>query len=164
MEQLSSRAANRTPVQPQFSEAERARFVQRVAGAFQAAEDGGGQVRLRLSPPELGALRLDVTLRAGVLSAHLEAETPQARTLLLDSLPALRERLAEHNIKVDRFEVDLMNQSSGGSPHGFAGRDSSPESDANKLRPRPAAETNAEPAAAGTSPRRPGGGQLNVVI
>ena len=95
---------------------DRARFVQRVARAFQAAEDGGGQIRLRLNPPELGALRMELTVRDGIMTARLEAETPQARNMLLENLPALRERMQEQNIKIERFDVDLMNQSSGGLP------------------------------------------------
>jgi flagellar hook-length control protein FliK len=71
---------------------------------------------MRLSPPELGALRVEITIRDGGMTAKLEAETPQARTMLLENLPALRERLAEQDIKIERFEVDLVNQSVGGSP------------------------------------------------
>lgn len=95
-----------------LTQAERVRLVQRVARAFQVLGDGGGQVRLRLSPPELGSVRLDVTIRNGTMTAHLEAESAGAREALLDNLPALRERLAEQNIKLESFEVDLMKQSS----------------------------------------------------
>ncbi len=100
---------------------ENARFVQRVAKAFQTAGDQGGSLRLRLSPPELGSLKLNVTVNGGVLNAQVEAETVQARDMLLENLPALRERLAEHNIKIDQFDVDLFDGASGGSsdqPHG----------------------------------------------
>ncbi|MHB1035591.1 MAG: flagellar hook-length control protein FliK [Pirellulales bacterium] len=98
------------------SEVERVRFIQRVARAFQTAGDRDGSVRLRLSPPELGSLRLEVTVRGGVMTARLEAEHPAARTMLLENLPALRDRLAEQNIKIARFDVDLMGQSPGGLP------------------------------------------------
>jgi flagellar hook-length control protein FliK len=94
-------------------EVERARFVQRVAKAFQAAADRGGPVKLRLSPPELGSLRLEISIRNGAMTAKLEAETPAARTALLEGLPALKERLAQQDIQIDRFDVDLMDQSPG---------------------------------------------------
>ncbi len=48
------------------------------------------------------------------MTARVEADTPSARNLLLDNLPALRERLAAHDIKVQRFDVDLMDRSGGG--------------------------------------------------
>lgn len=94
----------------------RVRFVQRVARAFQAAGDRGGTVRLRLSPPELGSLRVEITVSRGVMNARLEAETQTARQLLLDNLPMLRERLAEQDIKVEHFQVDISDRQPGGLP------------------------------------------------
>jgi flagellar hook-length control protein FliK len=41
--------------------------------------------------------------------------------MLLDHLPQLRDRLAEHNIKIDHFDVELMNQSRSGTPQNFSG-------------------------------------------
>jgi flagellar hook-length control protein FliK len=97
--------------------ADRAQFVERVAGAFRAASQGDGTVRMRLQPPELGSLRLEVSVRDGVLSARLETDTPEARSVLLDHLPALRDRLAQQDIRIERFEVSYQN-GSGGSPTG----------------------------------------------
>jgi flagellar hook-length control protein FliK len=97
-------------------QADRVRFVQRVARAFEAAHDRGGHVRLRLHPPELGSLRVELTVRGGVMNARVEAESPAAQSLLLENLPALRERLAEHDIKVQRFDVDLFKGGAEGSP------------------------------------------------
>lgn len=95
---------------------DRVRFVQRVAGAFQAAGGSGESVRLRLYPPELGSLHLEVSVKGGSMTARLEVETNAARTMLLDNLPALRDRLAEQDIKVARFDVDLADQSADGAP------------------------------------------------
>jgi flagellar hook-length control protein FliK len=61
---------------------------------------------------------MEVTLKDGALSARLEAETPAARAALLDNLPALRERLAEQNVRIDKFDVDLQDQTSGGPGNG----------------------------------------------
>jgi flagellar hook-length control protein FliK len=106
---------------------DRVRFVQRVARAFQTVGTSGGSVRLRLSPPELGSVRLEVSVKNGVLTAHAQTETTQARDALVDNLPALRARLAEQNIQVDQFEVDLFDTSGGGtSNQSQGGGDSSP--------------------------------------
>jgi len=67
---------------------DQARFVQRVARAFRAIGQRSGSLRLRLSPPQLGSLRLEITVRDGAMTARVEAETPTARNLLLDNLPA----------------------------------------------------------------------------
>jgi len=103
-------------------EVDRVKFLQRVSSAFRAADEQGGQIRLRLSPPELGSMRLELTLRNGLMTAHVQAETDTARNMLLDHLPQLRERLADHNIKIDHFDVELMNQSKNGTPQNFAGQ------------------------------------------
>jgi hypothetical protein len=108
--------------------ADRVRFAQRVMHALQAAETRGAPVRLRLHPPELGSLRLEVAITDGALSARLEVETSAARALLLESLPQLRERLATQEIKIERFEVDLMNQRAGDGSQ--RARDESSASDA----------------------------------
>jgi flagellar hook-length control protein FliK len=115
-----------------------AKFVQRVANAFSALGQRNGPVRLKLYPPELGSLRMEITVKNGTLSAKVEAETAAARVLLVDNLPMLRERLAEQGIKVDRFDVGVSDQSQGGpserSDDGGrssrqSGRESEPQND-----------------------------------
>jgi flagellar hook-length control protein FliK len=87
-----------------------ARFVGRVARAFQFAQERGGTLQLRLSPPELGSLKLELTVEKGVLHANLETESAAAKRLLLENLPALRDRLAEQNVRVERFDVDVRRE------------------------------------------------------
>ena len=81
--------------------------MQRVGGAIRTAQQRDGQIQLRLSPPELGTLRIQISVNEGVVTAKLEAETAAARTVLLDNLPALRERLAEQEIRIEKFDVDV---------------------------------------------------------
>jgi flagellar hook-length control protein FliK len=119
---------------PQRGEAEavehvdRDRFLGRVEGAIRTAQQRDGRVQVRLSPPELGSLRIELTIEQGVLSARLEAETPAARKLLLDNLPALRERLAQQDVRVDRFDVDVRREGggSGGGPQDRPAGDPAP--------------------------------------
>jgi flagellar hook-length control protein FliK len=100
---------------PQLTETDQVRFIERVARAFRVTEGREGLVRLRLNPPELGSLKVEIRLQSGALTAHLEAETPQARSLLVDNLSMLRERLAEHGVRIEQFDVDLADRHSGGS-------------------------------------------------
>ncbi len=53
-------------------------------------------------------------MKDGVMSASLQTENATARRLLLDHLPMLRDRLAEQNIRVDRFDVDVRREGTGG--------------------------------------------------
>jgi len=160
------------PTQPPHQSGEsvdgdRARFVQRVARAFQAVGKSNGSIRLRLSPPELGSLRLEITVRNGLLTARVEAETPTARNLLLDNLPALRDRLAQQDIKIKQFDVALMDRSPGGSPEQMADQTHSHRQSGGHTAPQPAnhADRDTKPASAFGGVNRPGEGtQLNVVI
>jgi flagellar hook-length control protein FliK len=99
-----------------------ARLLTRVIRAFSAAQERDGEVRLRLSPPELGALRLEIRVENGALTARLQTETDSARTAIIDNLPVLRERLAEQGVRIERFDVDLMQRQPGGMPDQSGGR------------------------------------------
>jgi flagellar hook-length control protein FliK len=162
--QQASTARGPEPSGP--DQADRVRFVQRVARAFEAMGERGGSVRLRLHPPELGSLRLEVTLRNGTMTARLEVESDSARTMLLDNLPALRDRLAQQEIKVDRFDVDVGDRSPGGTPQG-PGDHPQPHdhSRLDSAKPGSEQETEAERA---PEPRAVGqpdqGNQLDVVV
>lgn len=108
----TSRAAT-LPAQAE-PQVDASRFVTRVSRAFQAAEQNGGTMRLRLSPPELGAMRIELTMQQGGLTAKVETETQTAKNILLDNLPVLRERLAAQEIRVDKFEVDVRQDNQSG--------------------------------------------------
>ncbi len=152
-----------------IGQADRVRFVQRVEQAFQSMSAAGGTVRLKLSPPELGSMRLEITVRNGALTARAETETSAARNVLLDNLPALRERLAQHDIKVQQFDVDVRDQSAGGTP-GQASYSSDSNNRAPNHRTGRAVAADAGGAATvavadpGAVRRGGAGSQLNVVI
>ena len=117
----STGSASSATSESSLTQAERTRLVQRVARAMHTAHDRGGELRLRLSPPELGSLRLHVELHDGVMSARIEAETREAQQVISENLIVLRDRLAEQNIRIERFDVDLFNsgrQGGGQAPQG----------------------------------------------
>jgi flagellar hook-length control protein FliK len=99
------------------------------------------------------------------MSARLEAETPAARNLLLESLPLLRERLAQQDIRVERFDVDLMDSRTGGGAEQFTGqsdlgRQSSRQSTNRESLAQPAASA----AASRTSQTSTDTNHLNILI
>ncbi|MDX1962532.1 MAG: flagellar hook-length control protein FliK [Pirellulales bacterium] len=150
-----------------LTEIERVRLIQRVARAFHSLEDQVGELRLRLSPPELGSLKLEVTYREGNLTARLEAETTAARNILMESLPQLKERLAEQNVRIEAFEVDVSDQQR--SPDGQA-RDFADQARERQIQRNNRLPEGSTPARANLStitrsvhaPHPPGG--LNVIV
>jgi flagellar hook-length control protein FliK len=110
---LGGRGAQRAGEAQDGPHVDPARFVNRVARAIQTAHERGTPLLLRLSPPELGSLRLELSVQQGALSATVEADNQNARQILLDNLPALRDRLADQNIRIERFDVDVRRDGEG---------------------------------------------------
>jgi flagellar hook-length control protein FliK len=127
-----------------------ARFVGRVAKAFLTANERGGTLQLRLNPPELGSLKLQLSVKDGVMSAQVETENANARRVLLEHLPMLRDRLADQNIRVDRFDVDVRQEGSGGqaNPNGSNQNPNQPQPDQTESKRLASAERRAAETAA----------------
>lgn len=123
-DRLTAARGAEEPPAPVESRVDASRFVSRVSRAFEAAHSRGDEVRLRLSPPELGAMQIKLSVNAeGAMHASVETETSAARSVLLDNLPALRDRLASMDIRVEKFDVNVGGQG-GGQPDWRAGEES----------------------------------------
>ena len=60
--------------------------------------------------------RLQIKVEGGAVIARLETESQVARAILTENLPILRERLAEQGIRIEQFDIDLMDRQPEGSP------------------------------------------------
>lgn len=78
-----------------------------VRGLATMVNQRGGVMNMRLDPPELGALRVQMTLTRGVVSAEFQASTPQAQGLLERNLTVLRSALEGQGLTVDRLTVHI---------------------------------------------------------
>jgi len=74
--------------------------------------------QLRLNPPELGRIRVDVRLVGDRLVVAVQAESQAARDLLSQRADSLKATLKEHGIQIDRFEV--VTNTNGDSPNSTA--------------------------------------------
>lgn len=66
---------------------------------------GGGQMNVRLDPPELGALQVAVKMLEGRLTATFTTSNEQATQLLSHNLHQLKTSLEASGVNVDRIEV-----------------------------------------------------------
>ncbi|MEW5773684.1 MAG: flagellar hook-length control protein FliK [Thermodesulfobacteriota bacterium] len=82
------------------------------SGVFRNLSEGAKQLTLRLDPPELGKLSLQLTVRGQDVSVVLKAETAEAGRMLSENLPQLRQVLEDQGLKVGKLEVQT--QLSGG--------------------------------------------------
>jgi flagellar hook-length control protein FliK len=87
--------------------ADLSRFFDRVERAFKTAEQGDGAIRMRLHPSELGSMQLTLEQsETGEWSARIETETLEAKQALLEHAGALKERLADQDFRLGRFDVE----------------------------------------------------------
>ena len=135
----------------EITQQERVRLVQRVARSFSRLGPEGGQVTLKLHPPQLGVLNVSIKIEGQTMTARLQTETSAARDTIIENLPVLRDRLKEQGIEIEKFQVEVGQQddlaSGGGQSSNFAGNgENSPQSHssaANEFDYRRAARGNA---------------------
>lgn len=74
----------------------------------QIAAGGNGQMKIRLDPPELGALEVAVKMVDGRMTASFTTSNDEATQLLSHSLNNLKSSLEATGISVDRIQVRQM--------------------------------------------------------
>ena len=80
-------------------------------GLGAAVNQQGGNITLRLTPPELGTVRIQLNLQGNNVSAQFHAETDSARTLLNQQLSQLRQTLEGQGLNVERLGVQSLTNS-----------------------------------------------------
>lgn len=125
----------------------------RVArGLHNAIQQNGGTVTMRLNPPELGVLRIELEMHNGTASVRFQTEHTNVRELLNQQLSTLRQGLEGHGVSVERLDVQMAANSSreshlnqqpddGRSRGQFSQREGrssngSPQGDASRQQPR----------------------------
>ncbi len=92
---------------------------------------GTSEITLRLEPDHLGQMRVRLSVDENqFVSARIQVESQEARSLIESSLQRLRDSLAEQGLKVEKFSVDVrqdQNQQQG-QQSAMAGRENAPRS------------------------------------
>jgi len=109
----SGGAARGVPGAGTFFEEIRARFdsalvAQRVMSAVRAARDGAPmRLSVRLEPPHLGTLRVNIVVRGTQVITHMVTESEGARSLILAHSPQLRADLEQAGYKLEGINVTV---------------------------------------------------------
>jgi flagellar hook-length control protein FliK len=82
----------------------------RVADSLRSGFDRGGELRVRLEPPALGKVQIEVQADSGGVSARLEVQTPAARQTLLDNISLLHDAIGQTGATVNRIEIEVVPQ------------------------------------------------------
>ena len=91
-----------TPPEARFAAANHENIVK---GMRAEVLPNGGTMRIRLDPPQLGALQVTVEIRDGVVTAAFETSNDDATRLLGHSLNQLKSVLESHGVAVDKLQV-----------------------------------------------------------
>lgn len=76
-----------------------------VSGVRGQLLPNGGTMQIRLDPPELGALMVQVTMRDGLMDASFQTSNAEASQMLSHSLTQLKHSLETAGVNVDRITV-----------------------------------------------------------
>ena len=100
---------------------ERAEFIDRIVRASQLARrHGETRLQIVLRPPELGRLRVDLSVRDGVLNVRINADQAGAKELVQQHLGALRESLEQQGVRVGEIQVSVDGEAGGSQPQHHA--------------------------------------------
>ena len=76
-----------------------------IAGVRGNLLPGGGSMQIRLDPPELGALSVQIEMRDGQMNATFQTSNDDATKLLSHSLGQLKTALESQGVNVDKIQV-----------------------------------------------------------
>ncbi len=97
--------------------ADQQRMIDRIAAAVSTAgESGRTTMRLRLYPPELGTVRIEVSSLRGSVTARIETSNAQGREVLGANLHALRESIRSSGVDLRDVELNYRNTSAHSGP------------------------------------------------
>jgi hypothetical protein len=93
-------------------------------GLAAALRQNGGTVTLRLSPQELGDLKIRLHVEHGRVDARFEVTTQEAQAAVGDSFKQLRAALEARGLEVSRLDVQTVERRDPANPGGSdSGRD-----------------------------------------
>jgi len=85
-------------------------------GLAASVRQKGGLLTLKLSPPSMGQLRIEMGIKDGSVRATLHATTESARDMLSSNLASLRATLSSKGLQVESLQVQMA-PAQGGPQH-----------------------------------------------
>lgn len=104
-----TQAAPKAAAEPRDAELEQSEFRANVERLMRVVRreirEGGSSTVVRLNPPELGMLRLQMDLRGDALTLQVQTDTPLAHHLLSREIKTLRDGLDAAGVTLERVEI-----------------------------------------------------------
>jgi flagellar hook-length control protein FliK len=109
--------------------------VARAVRSVRRDEDGNHTMTVRLDPPELGTIELEVQIRDGRLHLHAGSDSTATRELLARAMPELRAALDADGIATGSLDVGARAGGQGATGHAGPGGDATGDRHAGSSRP-----------------------------
>ncbi len=84
-------------------------------GIENAVKQRGGSLTIRMSPPDMGIVKLELEMKGGAVTARLQAEHDSVRQMLTQKITQLHSALEGQGLQVDKLTVQTMDNSSASS-------------------------------------------------
>ncbi|MDG0815362.1 flagellar hook-length control protein FliK [Bdellovibrio svalbardensis] len=75
-------------------------------------KNGGGEVKVEMTPEGMGTIHLKVMLQDGKVNLQMSADTQEAKKTIESSLAELKTSLAAHKLSMENVKVDVVNSTS----------------------------------------------------
>ncbi len=131
-------------------------MADRVASALNNGFSSGGELRVRVEPPALGKVQIQVQADAGSISARIEVQTPAAQKTLLDNISMLHDAIGQTGATVGHIEIEVAPQQQNAND---ANQRDGGSGASNKIRVTRIHRISRIRAGAGTSSKTPDGGR-----
>lgn len=83
--------------------------VQQVMNQAQyLVKNGGGEVKVQMTPEGMGTVQLKLDLKDGKVNVQMTADNHETKKILEDSLKDLKNSLSSHKLSVDHVKVDVV--------------------------------------------------------
>lgn len=75
-------------------------------------KQGGGEMKVQMTPEGMGTIHLKVMLQDGKVNMQMSADTQEAKKTIESSLAELKTSLAAHKLSMENVKVDVVNSTS----------------------------------------------------
>jgi flagellar hook-length control protein FliK len=93
-----------------FLEIERSVTSQIIRGTLTTFKSGRNELLLQLRPPDLGSVRIRLTLNDDTMAAKIIVSTEDVKEMVERQIDYLRNSLVDEGVRIERFEVSVGQQ------------------------------------------------------
>ena len=94
-----------------MSAADKMENMQQVMNQAQILlKNGGGEVKVEMTPEGMGKVQLNLQMIDGKVQLHMNTETKEAKKLIESSISELKQSLAAHQLSMDLVKVDVVHK------------------------------------------------------